>query len=120
MSGFPCKLQLFERTFRSSAGADVESSILRKGQNRAGFGRRGLLYHPKCSEQICSFVPWHRTQRVSWNDDGSLDFQVLVAGLHEISSWILGYGNETEVIEPPELREIVIRGVAGMAAIYND
>ena len=50
-------------------------------------------------------VQWHPTQRVEWNDDGSLEFRVTVDGLGEITWWILGYGKEVKVISPPRLRK---------------
>jgi predicted DNA-binding transcriptional regulator YafY len=38
-------------------------------------------------------VRWHKTQKLCFNDDGTLDFHVTVSGLTEISWWILGYGD---------------------------
>jgi proteasome accessory factor B len=52
-------------------------------------------------------IAWHATQRLKYLDDGSLEFSVTVSGLHEISWWILGYGDQAEVVEPAELRDIV-------------
>ena len=52
-------------------------------------------------------VQWHASQRVEWNDDGSIEFHVSVDGLGEITWWILGYGDQVEVISPPELRRCV-------------
>ena len=56
-------------------------------------------------------VQWHHSQRVEWNDDGSIDYFVHVDGLSEITWWILGYGNQVEVVAPPPLR----RSVAAVA-----
>ena len=50
-------------------------------------------------------VRWHPSQRVQWHDDGSLDFHVTVDGLGEITWWILGYGDQVEVVAPPALRK---------------
>ncbi len=52
-------------------------------------------------------VQWHASQQVQWNDDGSIEFNVSVDGLGEIMWWILGYGDQVEVISPPELRQSV-------------
>jgi hypothetical protein len=54
-------------------------------------------------------VAWHKTQQLVWRDDGRLDFHVRVSGINEISWWILGYGDQAEVLEPPALRELVER-----------
>jgi predicted DNA-binding transcriptional regulator YafY len=56
-------------------------------------------------------VQWHKSQRMQWNPDGTMDFFARVDGLGEISWWILGYGDQVEVISPNELR----RTLAGVA-----
>jgi len=52
-------------------------------------------------------VRWHKTQQTRVFPDGSAELEFRVAGLTEIIWWILGYGAEAEVLEPPELREMV-------------
>ena len=52
-------------------------------------------------------IDWHPSQEVEWEADGSIVFRARVAGVKEISWWILGYGREAEVIAPPELRELI-------------
>lgn len=64
-------------------------------------------------------VLWHPTQKMLWNADGSLDFHVQVEGIREISWWILGYGDQAEVIAPQSLRELIISHVGRMAAVYE-
>jgi len=64
-------------------------------------------------------VQWHRSQRVEWNDDGSIEYYVRVDGLGEISWWLLGYGDQVEVIAPAELRRRVRRIAANVAAKYG-
>ncbi len=64
-------------------------------------------------------VAWHKTQRLEFNADGTLDFHAKVSGLHEISWWILGYGDQAEVLRPAELRRIVARHARNMAKRYQ-
>ncbi|MEA2622633.1 MAG: hypothetical protein QOH61_1543 [Chloroflexota bacterium] len=47
---------------------------------------------------------WHPTQEHRWEADGSLVWSATVAGSREIRSWILGWGPDAEVLEPPALR----------------
>ena len=47
--------------------------------------------------------------------DGTLDFRAKVSGLNEISWWVLGYGDQAEVLEPPELRDLVAARARRMA-----
>ena len=55
-------------------------------------------------------VQWHRTQRTAFLPDGSLEFRVTGSGLHEISWWILGYGDQAEVTPAQEPLRNVIAG----------
>jgi proteasome accessory factor B len=64
-------------------------------------------------------VRWHRTQRSKFLDDGRLEYCVTVSGLHEISWWVLGYGDQAEVLEPPELRRLVADRASRLADRYN-
>jgi proteasome accessory factor B len=64
-------------------------------------------------------VIWHRTQRVEFRDDGSLDFHATVSGLNEISWWILGYGDQVTVISPTKLNDMLKQRVERMHEKYN-
>jgi predicted DNA-binding transcriptional regulator YafY len=64
-------------------------------------------------------VIWHRTQKTNWNTDGTLDFRVRTKGLKEMSWWVLGYGDEAQVIGPPQLRKLVATRVRRMAEMYK-
>ncbi len=77
-----------------------------------------LRFSPLVARNVADVV-WHRTQRVQWNDNGSLNFEVTVSGLNEISWWILGYGDQVEVLEPPKLRELITARIAKMAGMYG-
>lgn len=64
-------------------------------------------------------VRWHRTQRMERDPDGALVFCARVEGMREIVWWILGYGEQAEVLEPPELRAEVVRRIEAMRAMYD-
>ncbi len=64
-------------------------------------------------------IHWHKTQRIEPLPDGRIDFHVTVAGLNEISWWILGYGDQAEVISPPALRKLVSERAARLLAKYQ-
>jgi proteasome accessory factor B len=61
---------------------------------------------------------WHASQELAPQPDGSLLWRGRVAGLHEILVWILGWGADAEVMEPPELRSRVAEELRRAAAIY--
>ena len=64
-------------------------------------------------------VAWHRTQRLEWLDDGSLRFHVRVSGLNEIVWWILGYGDQVEILRPAKLRKLVAQRVRNLSELYS-
>ncbi|MCK4660259.1 MAG: WYL domain-containing protein [Phycisphaerae bacterium] len=87
--------------------------------------REGRRYHvrirflPKVAGNVEEIV-WHKTQMTERLEDDSLLFQVDVDGIQEISWWVLGYGDQAIVLDPPELRELVIAHARGMLQHYTN
>ena len=47
------------------------------------------------------------------------EFHVRVAGLDEISWWILGYGDQAEVLKPLPLRQLIAERAQRLVNLYN-
>jgi predicted DNA-binding transcriptional regulator YafY len=77
-----------------------------------------IRFQPKVAHNVAE-VTWHKSQQVVWNADGTLDFSVIVDGLSEISWWILGYGDQAEVLAPAELRTAISGHVLRLAQLYG-
>ncbi len=77
-----------------------------------------IRFQPQVARNVAE-VRWHRTQTCRWLDDGSLEFRVTVEGLSEILWWILGYGDQAEVLAPPQLRTMLRDRVARMQHTYG-
>jgi predicted DNA-binding transcriptional regulator YafY len=84
-----------------------------------GPDRQVVVHFTELVAQNVAEVNWHKTQRLNFRDDGSLDYHVKVSGLNEISWWILGYGDQAEVLEPPQLRRMVAERAKRMAEMYE-
>ncbi len=65
-----------------------------------------LRFFSKVAENVAE-VHWHSTQKVSRQEDGSAIMEFRVDGLDEIIWWILGYGDQVEVLSPRALRKKV-------------
>jgi len=65
-------------------------------------------------------VNWHKTQQIEWNDDGTLVFSAKVKGLSEVSWWILGYGDQAEVVKPAALRKMIATHAGQMLRKYEN
>jgi predicted DNA-binding transcriptional regulator YafY len=78
-----------------------------------------LIRFSRLVAQNVAEVVWHKTQQVHHNDDGTLDFRVKVSGVGEISWWVLGYGDQAQVLQPPQLRQIVAERATRTAHQYG-
>lgn len=78
-----------------------------------------IHFSPLAAASIAEFR-WHRTQQIEIEADGSLIFRVRVTTFDELVWWILGFGDQAEVLHPTTLREFVARRVRNMIDIYRD
>jgi len=104
------KVTVTRRTFRHPSDVDLQE-YFGDAWGMIPEGRRHdvhLHFEPKVAGNVAE-VCWHHSQQVEWNDDGSAEFRVTVDGLGEITWWILGYGDQVEVIAPPALRKRVAK-----------
>jgi predicted DNA-binding transcriptional regulator YafY len=77
-----------------------------------------LRFSPLIGPNVAE-VNWHKTQRLQWDEDGSVRFFATVDGLDEIIWWILGYGPEVEVLRPAELRHRVADLARRLLRVYE-
>ena len=61
----------------------------------------------------------HPSQQIEELPGGGLICSVTVSGTEEIGSWIMGWGSEAEVIEPPELRAKMLAMAEDLAKVYG-
>jgi len=78
-----------------------------------------LRFSPMVAGNVAE-IQWHGSQSVDWRDDGTIDFRVKVDGLREITWWILGYGDQVEVIRPKELRAKIAKVAAAALAKHKE
>ena len=72
-----------------------------------------LQFLPKVAENVTE-VKWHSTQKVTHNNDGSATIEFRVDGLGEITWWVLGYGDQVQVLTPKALRNKVLQTAKNM------
>jgi proteasome accessory factor B len=77
------------------------------------------VHFAKLVAQNVAEVLWHKTQRTQFLPDGSLDYRVTVSGLGEISWWIMGYGDQAEVLGPARLRKIIADRAGALVERYG-
>jgi len=114
------KLTVTDETFTEPAGLSVEDHFGRAWQMIP----EGTLYDvhvhfaPRVAANVAE-VNWHASQRVEWNDDGSIEFHATVDGLGEITWWILGYGDQARVVAPQALQARIANAATSVASMYD-
>ncbi|MEZ4221380.1 MAG: WYL domain-containing protein [Polyangiaceae bacterium] len=63
---------------------------------------------------------WHRSQRTEANGDGSVTVHLRVKTCPELEMWILGLGEDAEVLEPRALRDRIATRIGTMLSIYQE
>jgi predicted DNA-binding transcriptional regulator YafY len=64
--------------------------------------------------------PWNSGHMIEEHDDGSLTLRLGVSSLDAVKRWVLQYGAQAEVLEPPELREMLMSEAREMLKAYTD
>lgn len=97
--------KLFEGAFGMIAGAGAPQHVV------VDFAPRAVaLVEPR---------EWHHSQRSTRLDDGGLRVEFDVSALHEVLNWVLRWGADAVVREPPELVAQVREALRRAAARYE-
>ncbi|MBW8040870.1 MAG: WYL domain-containing transcriptional regulator [Planctomycetes bacterium] len=110
-----CELNNTEQCFLGGENFDL-SDYFGKAWSMIPEGRVyniKLRFLPKVANNVTE-VQWHDTQQVTRNSDGSATVEFRVDGLGEITWWILGYGDQVQVLAPKSLRKRVVEKAKNM------
>jgi predicted DNA-binding transcriptional regulator YafY len=66
------------------------------------------LQFSKEAAEVVTETVWHDTQKVQRNSDGTVTMTFTVDGLNEVVRWVLGWAGRVKVIQPRELRQLVL------------
>jgi predicted DNA-binding transcriptional regulator YafY len=78
-----------------------------------------LRFHDAVAASRALESRWHPSQRDETMQDGTVELSFDVAGMLEITPWILTWGDTVEVLEPIELRDRVASIARGMTLRYG-
>jgi predicted DNA-binding transcriptional regulator YafY len=77
-----------------------------------------ILFAKEAADTVSEGV-WHHTQKAHKNKDGSVTLTFRVDGLNEIVRWVLGWGSRAQVIQPSELRALVVHQLKQSLEAYR-
>ncbi len=110
-----CDIRIFKPTRMEDISMTGESFERRKAfsLDKHLRGAFGVFTGDKIFDIIIRFSPdvadyirekeWHQSQRLKERNNGGVELQLRLSSLVEIQRWILGWGGEAVVLEPPEL-----------------
>ena len=110
---------LTPQTFEPAAGEATARELLRAWDVMADEDPVGVVirFSPAVAKRAAE-TRWHPSQELEKQKDGSLVWRGRVAGMREIKIWILGWGADAEVLEPPELRADVAAELKKAVSLY--
>jgi len=78
-----------------------------------------MKFSPQVARIIAETV-WHPSQVLEPQSDGTLIITLKVTNTIELYSWILGWGEDVEVLEPAELRQKVVKTAKALLGVYDE
>ncbi len=76
-----------------------------------------IIFKPEVSHMVKRNI-WHPTQTLKEKKDGSLVLKMRVSCYIPLISWILGWGENAEIIKPESIRSEVTRIAKEMSESY--
>lgn len=128
---------LVQRVLTLKLDRIVKADLLGPFELPAGFDEQSLLRHAwgiwgsehAPETVVLRFAPgqtarrvkesvWHPLEKVSDTEDGGCLWEAPIAEWQEMLPWIRGWGAQVEVLEPQELREVMMGEARRMASLY--
>jgi predicted DNA-binding transcriptional regulator YafY len=77
-----------------------------------------LRFSARVSKAIMETI-WHPSQKIELQADGSIIMDLAVQNTMYFRQWILGWGDDVEVLEPETLKNRIISTARSMLDLYN-
>lgn len=113
------KIELTKQTFQIPEDFSAEKFI---GNSWGIIRGEPTFIKLKFKEGLAEWIAqrkWHKTQKIVFSEDGSMNLSLTVDGLSEIIPWILGWGTDVEVLEPQLLRGTLKEVATGIQNLYD-
>ncbi len=75
-----------------------------------------LRFRPGVAIEVAEYAN-RRGLKITNLDDGGLDLHFCVDGIDELFRWVMGFGDQVEVLAPPELRDRILKVAENLARV---
>ncbi|MHB1346428.1 MAG: helix-turn-helix transcriptional regulator [Candidatus Humimicrobiaceae bacterium] len=113
------QVRLLDRIFKIPSDFDFDKFFEISWGIAHGQKYRVVLRFSRRIEDFIKEIKWHPSQKLSLDKDGSLIGEYAASGLDEIRIWILGFGEDIEVLEPAELKSSIIHTLESLNKVYK-
>ena len=113
----PARIQAIDRTGQTFARPQKFSLDKRLRDSfgvQSGHGSFDVVI--RFNELVADYIrekKWHESQELKELKDGGLELRMKLSSLAEVERWVLGWGGNAQVIQPPELAEKVRQSSPG-------
>lgn len=115
------RLRVTQATFRKPPHFNLAEMLKGALTVHSGNAGRSMVVRLRLAgwaARVASERRWHPTQEVRPLGAGCVEIELRLSGLEEVFRWIMSWGAQVEVLEPPELRERVRREAAALASSH--
>lgn len=113
------KVALLDKSFETDPNFSLASFFKDSWEIYQGKPVAVKIRFKEIGAKVVESGQYHHSEKISKSQDGSLIYEVKVNGIEEISQWILGFGENAEVLEPKELREKIGSTARKLSRIYG-
>jgi predicted DNA-binding transcriptional regulator YafY len=109
------------QTFAPPEGFDLQKYLAGSFRGWRGEGHhRVVLRFPPAVAGRAAEKMWHASQTTELEAGGSLRMTLELSDLQEVMRWVLSWGAECEVLEPAELRTMVMEELRRIGQAYAE
>ena len=119
----PSRIQAIEETgetFDRPKKFSIENRL--QGSFGVHHGKESFRVVIRFSHLVADYIrekTWHPSQKLKSLPDDGVELSLNLSSLVEIHRWILGWGEQATVIEPPVLKDRIVRSAKEIAASYS-
>lgn len=106
--------------FTPRAGFDVNAWVEKAFQmEHTGEEHRVKVHFNPHAARYIRERHWHDSQKLTEHEDRSCTLEFVTQSLDETKRWVLTYGSDAHVLEPPELQEMLLKEHSQAAEKYK-
>ncbi len=113
--------ELLEETFKKPTRFNLKRFLSNSWEPARNSRKTSLVkihFESSVADQV-SLISWDPSQELKILKGGVIEFRAHVDNLENITNWVLGFGDQAEVISPKPFRKLMKEKIRNMSQIYQ-